>query len=241
MATIKYGLTDRDVNEQIINRKFGYWHFGEPQTFYILNTLLSYLPRFIVQNELCVALMTAIAISTVKLSNALSSLIGYRTAGTKGSYKFANEDLQLYVNPNLERDKLITAIRQAYSIHAARGTYAGIIADLERLSDSLISIQYFDFEESGWYLGSTYPMYADAHNISKLSNCMIGLDNMLEIVIRNKSTLKDSEFIKIIREELVPLLVNIKVNIIIPHCIKFSEPKDGFKIQFGNFKYGELI
>lgn len=250
MSLIKFGKSTKDDSGNIIDIQFGkkldrinYWKFGEQNQFYFLDTLYHYLPTFVVENDLMNDIMRTIAIGMVKIVYALKRLVGYRTGGGFFAIrKYANDDLQLFINPKKSNDEFITAIKNNFDIHSRRGTLKGISDDVKRFSfDDNAVVEYFNYNECGWILDVTYPEYDNDEDVSWFTNCFIGLDNMLNITIRNKTSYNDTEFMNIIKREFISLNKNVRFFIFKEHVVMFNEIVNGYKVQFGIFKFGEII
>ena len=248
MSTVKFGNTAHDENGNQIVRKFGknldritFWKFGQPSKFYIYDLLLKYLPKFVVKNDLLKHFMRSIAIPLVKWENKLYALKNIEISGGKPSLKFANEDCQIFISPNASDDKIINAIKDYFNIHERRGTAAGIIEDIKRLTnDDGATVTYKNYNQCGWFLDVTFPEYNNATQLGLESTCFLDLDNLLIIKYKNKSGYSDKEVSRIIREEFIPRVINIREIVSKPHIIKYGETKNGFKIKFGTFKFGEI-
>lgn len=249
MSKVKFGKSQK-TGDQVIERQFGknedrvtYWKFGEDTRFYIFDKLKDYLPKFIVQNELCQNILRAIAIEIVRVQNKLKKLPLYVQSGFPG-FKFANSDMQLFISENATQQDLKTALYNTLSIHRERGTVPGILKDIKRLTnDKKAVLKYYPYYECGWIIGKTYPMYNAAGKRSPNTNVRIGLDNMLEISFCNRSLYTDKRIKEIIREQLVPLVINVRVILNLPHVVAFGEPIDNFsstRVKFGTFKFGEI-
>lgn len=244
MSTISFGKSSKNKDGQLVETRFGHnntggWvRFGEPNDFYLYKSLLNYLPKYIVQNDFCKALMKTFAIKLSKWQYKLQQLPFARTTG-KTAYIWANNDLQCFVSSKAPIETIQGAISNSKAIHKARGTESGILADIKRLTnDPAASMAYYSYENCGWIGDVTFPEYLNGTHHS--SNVFMDLDNMLHIKYHNYSEYSDSELEAIIREEIVPLSLNVKIEVSKPHVIRFNEPI-GSVVQFGLFKFGEIV
>lgn len=241
MATKQFGNSAKDLNGGLVPRQWGYedgefWLFGESYSFYIFKRLLDYLPRYVVRNELCQTIMFSVAVSMRKWELKFEQLLGYRLKGGKVSRHYANKDLQLFINNKASDHVLVESIKNRYAIHKKRGTYEGVIEDIKRLSgDDNLTTEFLPMDEVGWIMNETFP---DDNN-DYFNNCYLGLDNMLNVIVRNKSGLTDREFIGIIRADFVPLTINIRILILKSRYITWGEPHNG-SLLFGTFQYGYI-
>lgn len=247
--SIKYGKTSRDPAGNLVDRKWGkkndrltFWKFGEQARFFIMETLLKYLPAYIdKENEICRSLMRALAISMAKWHSRVKKLPNYKLNGDKISLKFANSDLQLFLSSKTTGSNIISCIKNYFTIHKQRGTQEGIEKDIERyIYDEGTRVTYYNWEQCGWYLDVTYPEH-NAEGGTYNSNTFLELDNMLDIVFFNNSGISDSEVLKVIKEEFIPVTINTRILIIRPHCIKWGEAVGGVALKFGAFKFGTPI
>jgi hypothetical protein len=249
MAQVKFGNSAYNEVGTLVTRTWGktndrktYWKFGEQNQFYYLNTLLRYLPAYIVRNELCITILTAIAFNMLKWSVELKKLLTYKVVGDEGSLKYANSDLQLFISPKTSPAKIKEAVNNFYNIHDARGTFEGIKADIKRLNNQEeAELKYERGENCGWILDHTYPDYSLEGYYNIKSNTYLDLDNLLDITLKNKSGYDLAYFKRIIRQEFIPLVINIRLNITRPHTIMWGEVVNGFKNKFGLYKFGDLI
>lgn len=249
MAQVKFGNSASNEVGTLVTRKWGkgndrqtYWKFGEQSQFYYLNTLLRYLPVYIVRNELCYTIMTAIAINMLKWSIGLKKLLTYKVVGDQGSLKYANSDLQLFLSSKLPAAKIKESVNNFFNIHNLRGTLEGIKADIKRFNnEEEAELKYDGVENCGWILDYTYPDYSLEGFYNVKSNVQLDLDNILDITVKNKSGYSLEYFKKTIRQEFVPLVVNVRFNIVRPHTVMWGEIINGFKNKFGLYKFGDII
>lgn len=252
MSIVKFGHTDKDTDSNDVERRFGkkddritYWKFGEPVNFYILDTLKNYLPRFIVQNNLCNAILKGIAIQLVEVELETQKLPGFVMNSTKASLRYANSDLQLHLSLNSKPNVVKQAIQDAYIIHKERGTIPGIVKDLRRLTgDNSAYVIYYGYEDCGWWVDYTYPEYNSAGKVGNNTNVYYDLYNMLDLVFCNHSGLTDEELKKLIRREIVPINIDVRFLISTTHTIKWGEPYDYISadtLQFGVFIFGQKL
>lgn len=243
MSKVKFGNSEVNQNQEIVERKWGKsWKFGEDRRFYLYEKLLDYLPKFVVRNTICKALLKAIAIEFTLWQNEVKKLPEYFRSGFPG-FKYANEDLQLHISENATKEELQSAVMNSFQIHRERGTTPGILKDIKRLTnDKHATIQFYPYSQCGWIIGETFPEYNAAGRIGKDTNVRIGLDNMLDVVFCNHSLKKDDEIIRIIRDEFIPLMINVRVFVNRPHVIAFGEPislNSPHRIKWGTFKFGQ--
>lgn len=250
MSIVKFGNSDKDSNGNNIVRRFGkkadrvtYWKWGEPLSFYILDAVKNYLPKYVIQNEFCQALLKSISIQLVRLESEIQQLSNY-IFRPKPAVQYANNDLQLYINFGEKTDIVRKAIKDFYLIHKQRGTTLGIINDLRRVTgDNSAYIIYSGYNDCGWWLDYTYPEYNAAGKIAINSNVYYDLQNMLDIVFCNHSGRPTEELIKIIRNEIVPINIETRFIEMQPHVVAWGEPYnfiDPDILQFGVFLFGEI-
>jgi len=224
--------------------KFGQFKWGEPLQFYHLNSLLNYLPKFVVQNDLCKDILTAIAIQILKWYDELKSLTSYKITGRAG-LKFANEDLQLFVSSKKTSDEVKGYIGDYFGIHQKRGTIDGLPDDVRRVSgDEGAYVIYHPPADCGWWGDVTFPEYNVIDKFSYDSNVYIDMPFIIDIVLKNKSDYTDAELQKIIREEFCPVTKPIRFLFLKPHTIEWGEPlavNNPTQIKFGTFKFGEPV
>jgi hypothetical protein len=226
MSIIKFGL-----------RKFGTFKWGQPNRFYIFDSLLQYLPVFIERNAVCLALFRALAIVLVRWHFAVKKLLTYRLSGMPG-LKYANENWKLFLNNNTPDGDIAGYIKQTYRVHQARGTKSGISGDLKRLSgDSNAAVEYYDEASCGWWLDVTYPDISPDGITGKYNEVAsyIDLDNMLIARLYNYSGFTDELLNKIIDHEIIPKALNSLVMILKPLPLKWG------RFKFGLRKFGQLI
>lgn len=252
MSVVKFGTTDKNLNGDNVVRRFGkkadrltYWKWGEPLNFYIFEALKNYLPRFIVQNALCNAILKAIAIQLVNVETETAKLSSYVVDSKKASLQYANSDMQLFISLNATPNEVKQSIKDAYLIHKKRGTVPGIVEDLRRLTgDSSAYIIYYGYEDCGWWIDYTYPEYNTVGKVANNTNVYYDLYNMMDIVFCNHSGRTDEELKKIIRKELIPVNLEVRFLISETHSVKWGEPYDYLSsesLQFGVFVYGEPL
>lgn len=241
MSTVTFGKSQPDINSgESIDRLFGTFSWGEPTKFYLFDLLLKYLPKFVKQNDVVKNLMLTIAITMVKWESKTIELPMYELQGGKASLKYANEDCQIFASSKITDSNLVYAINNFFAIHEKRGTAAGILEDIKRLTnDDSATIAFKGYEECGWFLDVTFPEYNTPTQLGLESPCFLDLDNLLIVKYRNKSGLSDYEVSKIIREEFIPLVMNVREFVAKEHVIMFNEEVDGSIIQFGNFNWGD--
>lgn len=251
MSIIKFGRTDRDVSENTTERSFGkkadrvtYWKWGEPLNFYILDTLKNYLPKFVIQNSLCNTILKAIAIELVRVESEAQKLPDF-VFSRKPALKYANSDLQLHIGFNAKPYVVKQAIKDAFIIHQERGTLPGIVRDLRRLTgDPSAYIIYYGYEDCGWWTDYTYPEYNGVGKVAINSNVYFDLYNMLDLVFCNHSGLPDDEVIKILRNEIVPINIDVRFLVSKIRSIAWGEPynfTDPAVLQFGVFVFNQQV
>lgn len=251
MSIVKFGTTDRDANGGDTGRKFGkkadrvnYWKFGEPLNFYILDAIKNYLPRFIIQNALCNTILRAIAIQLVRVEAEAQKLPDFVFL-PKPALKYANSDLQLHISFDAKPDEVKQAIKDTFIIHRERGTLPGIVKDLRRLTgDPKAYIIYYGYEECGWWTDYTYPEYNGVGKVAINSNGYFDLYNMLDLVFCNHSGRSDDEVIELLRNEIVPINVDVRFLVSKIRTIKFGEPynfTDPATLQFGVFVFNQQV
>lgn len=251
MSVVKFGRTDKDVNNNVIDRRYGkkadrvtYWKWGEPLSFYILESLKNYLPRFVVQNALCHAILKAIAVQLVTVEQEAQKLPDFVFSG-KPALKYANSDLQLHINFNANPEDIKSDIKNAFNIHKQRGTMLGIIKDLRRLTgDNKAYIIYYPYGVSGWWADHTYPEYNGAGKIGINCNVYFDLYNMLDLVYCNHSGRSDKEVVRILRNEIVPVNIDARFLVSELRSVKWGEPynfETSTELQFGIFVYNQLL
>lgn len=252
MSRVKFGDSDKNTSNQPITRKYGkkadgvsFWKFGEPVEFYQLKKLLDYLPQFVKQNALCISIMTSIAIEIEVWRAELKTLLTMFFKGKTG-LKYANSDLQLFLSTKSTDLEIQQSVRNYFKIHKERGTVPGIVKDLKRLvRDPGAIVKFFPFDKVGWWFDETFPEYDDdgRHNLIN-TNVYYDLDNMVELIFCNNSGFSDKEVQRIIRDEFIPVVINIRIIITKPHTVKWGEPDSFYNpnyLKFGLFKFGEQI
>jgi hypothetical protein len=115
---------------------------------------------------------------------------------------------------DLDRSTELIDIEEAtVKIHKRRGTEPGIIGDVKRLVNSPeVTAQYYNQKSCGWILGVTSPGFTPElkYDLTR-SLTFLGLDNMLEISLTNKGARSNKEVFNIIRREIVPAKVNVRM------------------------------
>lgn len=245
MSVIKFGIGKKFDDYPLGTLQWGsFWKFGEPLQFYILNSLLRYLPKFVVRNKLCKDILTMVAKELLKWQQALGQLPAYRTTG-KAGLKYLNSDLQIFVAPQIDPGKIPELIKENLNIHKARGTASGIPQDIRRCAgDDGAYVAYSGPSECGWWADITFPEHNKFGKFSYDSNVFLELPNMLDIVLRNRSAYSDEELKKIFRTEFIPVTTNTRYLFLSSHIIKWGEPlsiTDPTPIKYGTFKFGETV
>lgn len=251
MSIVKFGRTDKDVSGNIVDRRFGknlsssiYWRWGEPLTFYILETLKNYLPKFVIQNALCNTILKAIAIELVRVETEAQKLPDFVFSG-KPALKYANSDLQLFVGTGASPETIKRSIQETFIIHRERGTLPGIVKDLRRLTgDPSAYIIYYGYEDSGWWADYTYPEYNGVGKVAINTNVYFDLYNMMDIIFCNHSGYSDKEVLRILRKEIIPANIDVRFLISKIRSIKWGEPYNfstSDVLQFGVFIYNQQV
>jgi hypothetical protein len=222
--------------------QFGLFKFGQPSHFYIYDTLIKYLPKFIVRNKLCNDIIRAIAVVFVKWQIENQKLLSSRKE-YKSGIKYVNEDLQLFLYKDATNDEISNTYLNNFQIHQKRGTLNGIIDDIKRLTnDSKANIKYFNEDQCGWWNGITFPGYDnEGNNNLYYTNCYIDLDKLIEITLENHSGFSDSDLTQIITKEFIPTNISLRLIIVKPDTINFGDYIHHFKLKFRTHKYGEII
>lgn len=221
--------------------KWGTFKFGQDSRFYIFENIIKYLPSYIVVNQLCKDLIKPVAIELTRWYNELVSLKKIRFKKGYPSLKYANSDLQLFVHPNISTDELQYCIKNYLAIHKKRGTKTGIIEDLKRFTgDDGCLVEFYDYDDSGWILDKTFPMYKGPDTISLDTPCYLDNENFILIKFKNKSGYSDEDAMRIIRANLLPLSAHARIVVKTPHIVKWGEVRNGNKLKFGIFKFGEV-
>jgi hypothetical protein len=92
MSLVKFGKYKTE-DGSTIPLQFGLFQWGQPIKFYILHTMLDYLPQFIERNNLCKAILRAISKLLVDWNNAVLNIKSLKLFGKTG-LKYANEKIQ---------------------------------------------------------------------------------------------------------------------------------------------------
>lgn len=234
MSIVKWGQDNSGDNSQPL--RFGQFYWGQPNSFYIYDNLLEYLPTFVVRNNICKGILKAIAKVLLEWQIALANAKTYRTEG-KGGITNANSNWKLFLNYTPTNTVLKEFLADIYNIHQARGTKAGIVEDLKRASgDQNAGYEFEDEEHCGWWIEQTYPEinkdgYADVSSASTYND----LDNLITVKYANKSKLTYKEIDRIITDELIPVTLNLVIKYITPAVVQFGQ------FRFGEHEFGEEI
>ncbi len=224
MSIVKYGI-----------KKYGRFKWGQPNKFYIYESLLEYLPIFITRNETCNGLIKAIAQILLEWQTQVYQIAEWYRTGIAGR-RFAN-DWKIFPAPVTSDPEMEDLIANVYPIHNERGTEDGIVKDLKRLSgDANAAVEYYDYENCGWWIEKTFPDistdgFANKYNTTNY----IDIDNFFILKFRNLSGLRDKLLVKTTLRELIPVFLHTVCYIVIPLTLKWG----GFK--FGTKKYGQLV
>jgi len=234
MSVVKFG-NRRYKNGILGPLQYGLFKWGQPNKFYLLINLLEYLPHYIERNNLCKAIMKAIAVVLIRWHKVVIMLNKFRLSGKPG-LKFANENWKLFLKDNTSDNELALRLKDLYTIHNNRGTRSGMLDDLKRVTYNDNSwFKFYGESYCGWWLDSTYPdLTTDgiAHRYNKLT--YLELENMLFVEYYNRSNY-DSDFLqKLLLREVIPVNLNTTFLELMPVRIKFGT------FKFGLRRFGEL-
>jgi hypothetical protein len=235
MSVIKFGY--RKSKEGVLGPlKFGIFKWGQPNKFYLLNSLLDYLPQFIERNSLCNAIMKSIAVVLLQWHKVVLKFSKYRLSGKPG-LKNANENWKLFLKESTSDNEMAAKMGQLYDIHIARGTADGMLDDIKNVTNSDISWYKFYGEDScGWWLDSTFPdISTDGYSNKANKLTFIELENMLFVEYYNRSNFSSAFIQNLLLKEAIPVNLNTTFLELRPFRIKFGTFKFGTR-RFGEFR-----
>ena len=162
----------------------------------VTDRIKGYLPTFIKLNAIMGSILDAIGQSMLDLYTLIIGLpdTGWTDTGIRQEVK----DWKIYASGTESVATLQGFLQSRYTIHLARGTQAGCLADIKRVSGDInASINVLDQAHSGWWADTTYP--------GQSARTFLEAERVIEITMLNKSKYTDDQLKEIIRRELVPI------------------------------------
>jgi hypothetical protein len=162
--------------------------------------LIAYLASYVDATvDITNAILTAIAAKVQELADAITALPDANYTGV--GLKMEVDEWHL-LRSGKELDATLQGLLPSrYAIHAARGTEAQAIQDVQRLAnDSFAAITFKTEEQTGWWLEGTFP---------DIDSTFLDSGALAQVAMTNHSGKTDQELQGLIRREVLPVQVTV--------------------------------